>query len=139
MSVNTDDFATFAGIPSIDEDRAQMLLDAAVVQAMSIITVGTVPDSGATEVNLPTGAEYTIYAAVSRLYQNPTGVSQEVTGPYTFSRAIGSGALFSKAEVAALRRLAGRSGAFSIDLLPAGYPESVFDESSSASSSSSSS
>lgn len=135
--VTTDDLATYLGISysGAEEDRAQMLIDDAVAQALTIVTVGTVPTTGATEDNLPAAAASVIRAAVARVFLNPSGVSQEVTGPYTFSRAIGSGSMFSKAEVAALRRMAGRSGAFTVDLLPVGYPESAWASSSSSSSS----
>jgi hypothetical protein len=134
-AVTPDDLATYLGttISSADEDRAQMLIDDATAQALSVVTVGTVPTTGATAANLPVGAESVIRAAVARLFLNPMGVSQEVTGPYTFSRPAGSGSMFSKAEIATLRRLAGRSGAFSVALLPADYPESAFSDSSSSS------
>lgn len=133
--VSTDDLATYLGVEltGAEDDRAQMLIDDAVAQALTIVTVGTVPTTGATDANLPAAAGSVIRPAVARVFLNPSGVSQEVTGPYTFSRAIGSGSMFSKSEIAALRRMAGRSGAFQVDLLPAGYPDSVFVESSSSS------
>lgn len=103
------------------DPRAQMLIDDAISQALSIVTVGDVPDTGPTEANLPAGADAVIRAAVARIWLNPAGVSQETTGPFTYSRSTGTGSMFSKAEVGTLRQLAGRGGAFTIDTLPDGY------------------
>lgn len=128
--VTTDDLAVYMGVTldGNEEDRAQLLIDDAIAQALSIVTVGTVADSGATEANLPSGAGSVIRAAVARIFQNPNGVSQEVLGSYSVSRAANSGAMFSSAERGALRRMAGRGSAFSIDLLQAGYPDTAFED-----------
>jgi hypothetical protein len=104
-----------------------MLIDDAIAQALTIVTVGTVPTTGATEANLPAGAGSVIRPAVARVFLNPAGVSQEALGPYSQSRPIASGGLFSKAERQQLRRMGGGSSAFQVDLLPTGYPDSVFD------------
>lgn len=116
--VTPDTLATYLGTP-VDDDRAQMLIDDAIAQALSIVTVGTVPESGATESNLPAGAASVIRPAVARIYLNPQGATSEVAGPYSVSRSANTGSLFSNAEIASLRRLAGRGGAFTIDMLPA--------------------
>lgn len=102
-----------------DDARAQMLIDDAISQALSIITVGAVPDTGATEANLPAGAASVIRAAVARQWLNPSGVTQETAGSFSLTRPASTGSMFSKAEILALRRLAGRSGAFTIDVMPA--------------------
>lgn len=102
-----------------DDARAQMLIDDAIDQALSIVTVGTVPSTGPTEANLPAGAESVIRAAVARVWLNPAGVTQESAGGFSYSRPAGSGSMFSKAEIRSLQRLAGRSGAFAIDMIPA--------------------
>lgn len=124
--VTPTDLGTYLGT-GIDgfDDRAQMLIDDAVSQALSIVTVGTVPDSGATYANLPVGAASVIRAAVARLWLNPAGVTQETTGPFAYSRPASTGSMFSKAEVRTLRRLAGRSGAFSVQMLPADAGEGL--------------
>ena len=129
VSVTTDDLATYLGVSlsSTDEDRAQMLIDHAVVQALSVVTVGVVPTGGATVANLPNGAESVILPAVARVFNNAAGVTQEALGPYSFSRPAASGGLFSKAERAQLRRMGGGGSAFSIDLLPTGYPDTAFE------------
>ena len=128
--VTTDDLGVYLGVSlaSTDEDRAQMLIDHAIAQALTIVTVGTVPTTGATEANLPSGAASVILPAVARVFQNPGGVTQEALGPYSFSRPAASGGLFSKAERAQLRRMGGGSSAFQIDLLPTDYPTSVFPD-----------
>ena len=76
MAVTTDDLATYLGVSDIDEGRAQMLIDDAFAQAVSIATIGTItPPAGATWVNLPAGADGIIRAAVGRRYSNVSGVT----------------------------------------------------------------
>lgn len=116
-----DDLATYLGVTLDDTEtaRAQMLIDDAIAQALSIVTVGTVPDSGPTENNLPAGSASVIRPAVARIYLNPAGVTSDGAGPFNYGRPAGSGSMYSKAERATLRRLAGQSsGAFMIDLTP---------------------
>ena len=121
--VTPDDLAVYLGVPvgDIDTSRAQMLIDDAIAQALTIVTVGTVPSGGPTEANLPTGAASVIRAAVARIYLNPAGVDNETVGPFAYGRSAGTGAMFSKAERGQLRRAAGGGNAFSINLIPAGY------------------
>lgn len=125
--VTTDELATYMGLvfDSVQEDRAQMLIDDAIDQALSVVTVGAIPDSGPTEANLPNGAAGVIRAALERRVSNPNNVITEAAGPYAIGRTAGSGAIFSTAERGQLRRFAGRGSAFTIDPL-AGYPDSVF-------------
>lgn len=121
VTITPTDLSTYLGEESapLDNDRAQMLISHAVTQALAIVTVGAVPASGPTSDNLPNGAESVILAAVSRIFLNPAGVTQETTGPFSYQRTAASGSMFSKAERQVLRRLAGRSpGAFSIDPTP---------------------
>jgi len=109
----------------VDEDRANFLIDLAIGLAESI--VDPVPDS----------ANAIILTAVARVYENPSGATTtEMVGPYQVTRQSNSLSFFTSAELRALRALAGRGGAFSINLL-ADY-EDRFVESSSSSSSSSS-
>lgn len=124
MPVTPDDLAVYLGVDLDDTQvaRAAMLIDDAVGQALAVVTVGVVPDDGPTEANLPAGWEGVVRPAVARIFLNPTGVTSEVTGPYSVGRPATTGALLSKNERAALRRLAGRSGgAFTIDGLPDEY------------------
>lgn len=118
QAVTPDDLGVYLELDTVNEDRAQMLIDDATTQALTIVTIGTVPDSGATVANLPDGAASVIRAAVARIYLNPTGVNAEAAGPYSYGRSAGTGAMFSKAERAQLRRMSGRSSAFEIDMLP---------------------
>lgn len=108
--------------------RAQMLIDHAVTQALSIVMVGDVPTTGPTEANLPTGADSVILPAVSRIFLNPAGLTSENAGPFSGGRSAGTGSMFSKAERATLRRLAGQSaGAFTIDPTPASAMQNYAD------------
>lgn len=117
--VTPDSLAVYLDVDLSEDkyDRAQMLIDDAIAQALSVVTVGDVPDDGPTEANLPTGAASVIRAAVARIFLNPTGVTSESTGPYAYGRPAGTGALFSKAERAQLRRMGGGGNAFSVNLL----------------------
>lgn len=127
--VTPDTFAVYLGVTlsSTDEDRVQMLIDDAIEEALTIVTVGTVPEGGATEDNLPAIAAGVIRAAVKREFNNPSGATQEVLGSYSIARPASSGSMFSKAERAKLRRGAGGGSAFSIDLLQVGYPDTAFE------------
>lgn len=116
--ITTDDLATYLGLSDIAESRAQMLLDHALAQALSVATVGNVADSGADWSNLPSGAASVILPAVGRRFTNPLGETAETVGPYSVTRTAMSGSLFSDSELETLRRLAGRGGAFSIDTTP---------------------
>ena len=118
MSVTPTDLATYLGVSDVDADRAQMLIDDVVIQALAVATVGVVPASGPTYDNLPNGADSVIRAAVGRRYQNVAGVTSETVGPYSATRPAVSGSLLSDAECEILRRLAGRGGAFSVDTTP---------------------
>jgi hypothetical protein len=106
------DLETYLGVP-VDEDRAVQLIELAfgLVQQM----VDPVPDAAAT----------VVLSAVARAYSNPTGVTTEMVGPYQSTRP-SAGIYLTKSERATLRRMAGRSGAFSIDLL-SGYADRFDD------------
>ncbi|MBQ1164025.1 hypothetical protein KBZ21_39150, partial [Streptomyces sp. A73] len=55
-----------------------------------------------------------------RAYVNPQQVSYETIGPMSVQRPQGSGGLYlTKADKAALKTLAGRGGAFTVDPTPA--------------------
>lgn len=118
-TLTPDDLATFLGVEMDPEDvtRAQMILDLLLAQALSIVTVGN-PDPGmATAANLPDGAEGVIYGAAGRALYRTFGDTQEVAGSFSRAGSAGSGSMLSSAEKRALQALAGRSSAFSIDLL----------------------
>jgi hypothetical protein len=121
------DLATHLGIvpANIDVNRAQMLLDDAVAEALAIVTVGPVPDSGATYANLPPGADAVIRGAAGRHYLNTTGATSETVGPYSVTRPALTGATLSASERRKLLRLAGRGGAFEIETTPEGAADII--------------
>jgi len=102
LSVTSDDLGSFLGV-DVDEDRATFVLDLVMGEAATIVT--PVPD----------GAKAVILSASARIYSNPTGVSQELIGPYQTSRAASN--LLTKSERSSLRRAAGGGGAFMVDPL----------------------
>jgi hypothetical protein len=104
LSVTSDDLASYLGA-EVDDDRAEFFLDLVMSQAASIVS--PVPDA----------AKAVVLRAAARGYQNPTGRSQELIGPYQFSGAGGGDILLTKADRGALRRLAGGGGAFMVDPL----------------------
>jgi len=77
---------------------------------------------------LPTGAEVVVLPVAGRAYNNVTSAHQLSLGTAhvtygTQNTSMGVGGLYlSKFDVRTLRRLAGRSGAFSIDMLPDPWP-----------------
>jgi hypothetical protein len=102
LTVTHTDLASFLGAP-VDTARADFVLGLVMDEAGSIVSP------------VPSGAKGIVLAASARIYSNPTGVSQELIGPYQTSRTASN--LLTKAERSALRRHAGGGGAFSFDLL----------------------
>lgn len=116
------DLAVFLGAEFDDTDtaRAQMILDGVTAQALTIVTVGTVPETGPTVDNLPDAASSVIYGAAGRAFLNPAGATQEVAGSASIARPAGTGSLLSAAEKAVLRALGAQGGGvFGIDLVAA--------------------
>lgn len=119
LTVTHTDLASFLGTP-VDDARADFVLGLVMGEAGSIVSP------------VPEGAKGIILAASARIYANPTGVTQELVGPYQASRP--SMNLLTKGERSALRRHAGGGGAFSFDLLVNGagdstdYPDSRFPD-----------
>jgi hypothetical protein len=59
-------------------------------------------------------------SVAGRAYVNPQQVSYETIGPMSVQRPSGSGGLYlTKADRTALKSLAGRGGAFTVDPTPA--------------------
>lgn len=103
------DVATFLG-SDVDEARAQWFIDQVETQCLAILDP------------LPDAALPVIVRAAARGLSNATGAAQMGIGSAQLSfgsqAATYNGGLFlSKADRADLRRLAGRTGAFSVDLL----------------------
>jgi hypothetical protein len=106
VDVTADELRLYLNLGEVDAMRAEFLLDQALTLAASIVT--PVPDA----------AKPIILAAAGRAYANPQGVSQETVGPYGVQRPF-AGLFFTRAEQAALRRLGGQGGAFTVDTTPA--------------------
>lgn len=101
LEVSSDDLAALLG--EVDDDRADFILDLVMTEAATIVSP------------VPIGAKAAVLLAAIRIYSNPTGVTQELVGPYQFSKPAAN--LLTKAERASIRRAGGGGGAFSIDPL----------------------
>ena len=101
------DLSTYLGT-SVDAERATMLISLAEKLATSVVAT------------LPEGAEAVVLAVASRAYTNPQAAQFTMTGPYSTSYGPVSGGLWlTRNDTAALRRLGGSGGAFTIDPTPA--------------------
>ncbi|WP_109030166.1 hypothetical protein [Streptomyces rubrogriseus] len=98
----------YLGLGEIDGARADLLLATAISLCQTIVKP------------LPEGAEAVVLSVAGRAYVNPQQVSYETIGPMSVQRPQGSGGLYlTKADKSALKSLAGRGGAFTIDPTPA--------------------
>jgi hypothetical protein len=98
----------YLGLPEIDGGRADLLIQQAVALAESVVRP------------LPDQATAVVLSVAGRAYVNPQQVSYETIGPMSVQRPQGSGGLYlSKSDKAALKSLAGRGGAFTVDPTPA--------------------
>lgn len=97
----------FLGLDEIDGDRADLLINTAISLCQTIVKP------------LPEGAESVVLSVAGRAYVNPQQVSYETIGPMSVQRPSGSGGLYlTKADKSALKSLAGRGGAFTVDPTP---------------------
>ncbi|MFJ6073704.1 hypothetical protein ACIQFU_23155 [Streptomyces sp. NPDC093065] len=98
----------YLGLGEIQGDRADLLIAQAVALAESVVRP------------LPEQATAVVLSVAGRAYVNPQQVSYETIGPMSVQRPTGSGGLYlTKADKAALKSLAGRGGAFTVDPTPA--------------------
>lgn len=104
--VTSDDLATFLGESSLDEARASLMLTLAR-QACEVY-VSPLPDS----------ALGVVLTVAARAYSSPTTATMETAGPFSVQRPAG-GVYLTRTERQALKTLAGRGGAFSVDPTPA--------------------
>jgi len=96
------------GLGEIDGNRADLLLNTAIQLCQTVVKP------------LPEGAEAVVLSVAGRAYVNPQQVSYETIGPMSVQRPSGSGGLYlTKADKSALKSLAGRGGAFTVDPTPA--------------------
>lgn len=116
-----EQLALYLGLEEIAGDRADLLIEQAVALAQSVVTP------------LPDQATAVVLSVAARAYVNPQQVSYETIGPMSVQRPSGSGGLYlTKADKAALKSLAGRGGAFTVDPTPETAdpsPSWPFDES----------
>ncbi|MFF9624280.1 hypothetical protein [Streptomyces griseosporeus] len=98
----------FLALSEIDGDRADLLIEQAVVLCETVVKP------------LPDGASAVVLSVAGRAYVNPQQVSYETIGPMSVQRPQGSGGLYlTKSDKSALKSLAGRGGAFTVDPTPA--------------------
>ncbi|MET8378058.1 hypothetical protein [Streptomyces microflavus] len=108
VSPTAEQLGMYLGLPEIDGDRADLLIQQAVALAQSVVRP------------LPDDASAVVLSVAGRAYVNPQQVSYETIGPMSVQRPTGSGGLYlTKADKAALKSLAGRGGAFTVDPTPA--------------------
>ncbi|MCX5407509.1 hypothetical protein OHA37_27050 [Streptomyces sp. NBC_00335] len=102
-----EQLALYLGLEEIAGDRADLLIEQAVALAQSVVKP------------LPDEATAVVLSVAARAYVNPQQVSYETIGPMSVQRPTGSGGLYlTKADKAALKSLAGRGGAFTVDPTP---------------------
>jgi hypothetical protein len=98
----------YLGLDEIQGDRADLLIRSAIGLCETVVKP------------LPEGAEAVVLSVAGRAYVNPQQVSYETIGPMSVQRPSGSGGLYlTKNDKAALKSLAGRGGAFTVDPTPA--------------------
>jgi len=97
----------YLDLPEINGDRADLL----IVQAVALCETVVKP--------LPDQATAVVLSVAARGYVNPQQVSYETIGPMSVQRPSGSGGLYlTKSDRTALKALAGRGGAFTVDPTP---------------------
>ncbi|MFF7824184.1 hypothetical protein ACFZCM_03075 [Streptomyces rochei] len=108
VAPTAEQLALYLDLPEINGDRADLL----IAKAISLCETVVKP--------LPDGADAIVLSVAGRAYVNPQQVSYETIGPMSVQRPQGSGGLYlTKADKSALKSLAGRGGAFTVDPTPA--------------------
>ncbi|WP_330172952.1 hypothetical protein OG875_04735 [Streptomyces sp. NBC_01498] len=107
VAPTAEQLGLYLGLGEIEGDRADLLIQQAVALALSVVKP------------LPDEATAVVLSVAGRAYVNPQQVSYETIGPMSVQRPQGSGGLYlTKADKAALKSLAGRGGAFTMDPTP---------------------
>ncbi|WP_018385258.1 hypothetical protein [Wenjunlia vitaminophila] len=108
-----EDLALYLGLTEIDGARADLLISQAVALCETVVRP------------LPDQATAVVLSVAGRAYVNPQQITYETIGPMSVQRPSGSGGLYlTKNDKAALKSLAGRGGAFTVDPTPAGADSS---------------
>lgn len=107
VAPTAEELGLYLGLDEIQGDRADLLIRQAINLALTVVKP------------LPEGAEAVVLSAAARAYSNPQGATYETIGPMSVQRPASSGGLYlTKAEKTALKSLAGRGGAFTVDPTP---------------------
>lgn len=103
-----EELGLFLDLPEVDGARADFLVNKAISLCQTVVSP------------LPEGADSVVLSVAGRAYLNPGQVTYETIGPMSVQRPTGSGGLYlTKADKTALKSLAGRGGAFTVDPTPA--------------------
>lgn len=107
VAPTAEELALFLDLTEINGDRADLLLTQAVALCETVVKP------------LPDRATAVVLSVAGRAYVNPQAVSYETIGPMSVQRPQGSGGLYlTKADKTALKSLAGRGGAFTVNPTP---------------------
>lgn len=107
VNPTAEQLGLFLDLEEINGERADLLIEQAVALCESVVKP------------LPDRATAVVLSAAGRAYVNPQSVSYETIGPMSVQRPQGSGGLYlTKADKTALKSLAGRGGAFTVDPTP---------------------
>lgn len=108
VAPTAEQLGLYLGLPEVDGARADLLITQAVALCETVVKP------------LPDQATAVVLSVAGRAYVNPQQVSYETIGPMSVQRPQGSGGLYlTKADKTALKSLAGRGGAFTVDPTPA--------------------
>lgn len=108
VAPTAEELALYLDLPEINGARADLLIQQAIALCESVVKP------------LPDRATAVVLSVAGRAYVNPQQVSYETIGPMSVQRPQGSGGLYlTKADKTALKSLAGRGGAFTVDPTPA--------------------
>jgi hypothetical protein len=107
VTPTAEQLGLYLDLPEINGDRADLLIEQAVALCETVVKP------------LPDQATAVVLSVAGRAYVNPQQVSYETIGPMSVQRPSGSGGLYlTKADKSALKSLAGRGGAFTVDPTP---------------------
>lgn len=109
--IDPADLGTYLNDVNLDPDRAALLIGQAQTLCETIIDP------------LPDAAAAVVMRVAGRAYQSVLSPRQlaAMVAAGQFTAAPGGGVYLTRYDIADLRRTSGSGGAFSIDLLPAGY------------------
>lgn len=109
--ISPEDLGVYLDATVTNVSRAEFIISKAQALCESIVTP------------LPTGADAVVLDVTVRAWNNPTSRHTAALGTASVGYGAGSAAIgglyLTRANKADLRRLAGRGGAFAIDMLPA--------------------